>query len=1140
MSEPVIPISPSPTIKDWLPAPDTQLYVWEIKVRQDLEQIDWFGQLEISRAQFEEICAVIRGEARGKKANSPEIEEKLERVPAAVFIASLVFSARYAELGDDEDSDEFWKPYCRTVWKREYDTSFYNRCRKRFGEATLFLEANYGLSFQNLANTSGEVVTPVFRHALLPQYVQEDFAVWLSKQWVKILDLRETPQRLIKELKHERSLSYLSARLQKFVQGEKTAATAAALIITMAVALRLYIEERESAESVAKLLTGVERDVWHKIGEHLQQEETRQGQRLVHTRQGHLIWVWDIEEQKMGLRFRDYLLPANQKEPLYAQWRNKQDDILAEEPIYADLLESGAWRINQLFLPYRAHSSPLTITIEDDYGEKQVVDNWPALPTAAHAPIQFFRLTQQDVFGIPIAPEQVSDGVWLVCASQPLVVLKDGQPIEPDKLLNVPYPLDEQGGYAWAAEFSLHLPVDIHPQQSKPFTLQNGSGVPAVGRPKISGKQPIAGLSPHLPPLFASTAITIEIAYGTARLLRQGSLIISGQGERDDHWMVNLRLAEWQGEGFVEPKGDKLYIHLQDILPAERADVYRIELRYGLQSIWPAAQEVGVVPNLQLIKTPLLDVLYTPANPPELRLTGVTEQDITPRLKMEVNSLNDDDTQIVWHDLRQDPQLRLQFDNRTVLLAWPIRRCAIWLARPNKSDDSSFITLAEAKQTRLHALATKGIEQFSIWIDTQVYSIQFDKRHGRYEQLIGQTQLYEVMYQHHYYQALLEAEVNGWRWKLAEIRKKPKLGKIKVEYDNENQLIVVQTDLEESWSGHGRVFALPIYGSKTLHNLGEIDALGPIIYIACTPPNGRYTLSIEFNGEQILGWLREQDKQFTVTESTASPTSLKSRPSSPHIPQNLHLASLYQLFGDNSEIKLLVETIQQEHRVKAKHAEMFLEWQIDLALQEKISLTPVLLWQLATLSGEVLLKFENHQLTALWSALSSLQEIHEPRVIEAHHQWAIWQIISRRRAFGDEKVIVESRSNKAEPPPVMVNNLRLTQQQWSSWWALGHAIQQWEYMPHLMHWHRNAGRILHVWRNGKPNLPKLVQLAFILGLLLRTAAYHPDEYTHLLRKAEISDETVKQLLHAFQQNIPKHLIWGLTWAELIYIHSYSR
>lgn len=1143
MSEPISPIPPifkhPPLVRDWLPISHTKLYEWETKLRQDLKQVDWFGQLAISRPQFEEICAVIRSEAKGGKTNSPEIEEKPELVPEAVFMASLVFSARYAELREEDDSDEFWTPYCRTVWKRELDTSFYNRCRKRFGEATLFLETNYDLAFQNLANTSGEVVTPVFRHALLPQYVQEDFAVWLSKQWIKILDLSETPQRLIKELKQERSLSYLSARLQRFVQGEKTARTAAALITTMAIALRLYVQEGESAEAVAQLLTGVERDVWHKIGEQLQQEEKEQGQRLTHTHQGQMAWVWDIERQEMALRFQDYLLPASQGEPRYTQWRNEQGHILAEEAIYADLLERGAWRIGRLLLPYVAHSDPLTLTIEDDYGEKRVVDNWPVLPTAVDAPIQFFRLTQQGVFGIPIAPEQVSDGVWLVCANQPLIVSQNGQPIEPDRVLDVPYPWDEQGGYTWAAEFTLQLPVIVHPEQGKPISLHQGSGVPSVGRPKISGQQPLTGLSPHLPPLFANTAITIEIAYGIERLLRQGSLVIHGQGEREEHWAVNLRLADWQAEEFVEQKEDRLYIHLQHILPPERADVYRVELRYGLQSIWPAAQEIGVVPNLRLLKTPFPDVLYTPANPPELCLAGVGEQDIAPRLKMEVEAIDDENVKIVWHDLSQDPQLRLQFDNRTILLAWPIKRCSIWLARPNKELDDLFLTLNEAKQTLLHGRATKGIDSFTIWIDTQAYPMRFDKRHGRFDQLIGQTQLYEIMRQHHYYQANLEAEVNGWRWKLGEIRKKPKLGKIKITYDIENQFIVVQTDVEGVWRGHVRAFASPAYG-KVLHDLGEIETLAPNMDIPCNLPNGRYTLSVMFNGEQILGWLKEQDKQFTVTKAVSSPVAERVRPPSLHTSQNLYLGDLHQLFGDNTETQLLAKTIQQGQLINPEQAEMFLRWQIELALQGKIALTPVLLWQLATLSGEVFLKFENQQLTALWSVLPSLQELHQPNALEKHHQWPIWQIVTRRRALGDEKAIVESRKNKPEPQLIVTDNLKLTQQQWSSWWALGYAIQQWEYMPHVMQWHRNAGRIFHVERTAKPKLSKLGQLAFILGVLLRTAAYHPHDYAQLLRKAELSDEAVKQLLHAFQKNVPKYLIWGLTWAELIYIHSYSR
>ena len=159
----------------------------------------------------------------------------------------------------------------RNVWGVDYSQAFYTRCKKRFLEVTPFLESTFGFEFPRTSKGQGEAVTPIFRHALIPSYMQSDFAEWTCKNWHDILSVSSDPNMLKAYLLRDKSLDSYSHRLRQFITGKATSDAAIALVTNMAAAISLFLQDRESPVAIADLLSGtpIEQDLWRQIYQQL-------------------------------------------------------------------------------------------------------------------------------------------------------------------------------------------------------------------------------------------------------------------------------------------------------------------------------------------------------------------------------------------------------------------------------------------------------------------------------------------------------------------------------------------------------------------------------------------------------------------------------------------------------------------------------------------------------------------------------------------------------------------------------------------------------------------------------------------------------------------------------------------------------
>ena len=72
------------------------------------------------------------------------------------------------------------------VWGlKEASQSFQARCRTYFGDAIAFLTDDYDLDFPQ--RSSGDLVRPIYRHAIIPAYLEPTFVEWLKSHWQEVL-----------------------------------------------------------------------------------------------------------------------------------------------------------------------------------------------------------------------------------------------------------------------------------------------------------------------------------------------------------------------------------------------------------------------------------------------------------------------------------------------------------------------------------------------------------------------------------------------------------------------------------------------------------------------------------------------------------------------------------------------------------------------------------------------------------------------------------------------------------------------------------------------------------------------------------------------------------------------------------------
>lgn len=1228
--------------------PGTRLYEWETLLRSEFKRIAWIGQITCSEDAFLEMCQAIREEAKTPNYHSKVLEGNPMSVPPAVFVTAMVLSARYAELTSSKAADEFWTPYLRTVWGVEYSHAFYVRCKNRFNAVVPFLEQEFGFEFPRTGRAQGDVVTPLFRHALIPRYMQHDFAAWLRKNWRSILDVSEVPALLAAHLQQDRSLeTNYSHRLKKFITGSATASAAASLIINMSAAISLHVNDGESIDRIGELLhdTPIEQELWQEIAQEFT-NQTGDTTALLRVVQPKVTWVWSLDKEELNLRVQNIIVPVTSGlvgTPDRVVWLASTDDdplrADIEEEVFPWRMKTGERVVAEVLLREPKGPAGGSIALMTDMDEIAARLNVPERPADQ---VQFFRPIQQGAYGIPLDFSQITDGTWLVCADAPLVFIDDDdEMVTPDSELSVPYPLGTL--YTWAAQVTLSLPVRVMQGSKCMATLEVKENQLRWAPPILSGSRPVAQLSRQAPPTFADTRVEIRFDFGGERLLKQVSLWLKGA----DGWRCHRSLAELSGLGHVMLVEDCLIVQLAEILPT-RPNSYILELRASLTTISPAPMQFAVVPGLS-VEPPGTDRVYTPANPPRAVLYGVDVSHIVPSDGLHIQPLPNQGAQVTWADLRHDPSLVLHIGNVDIPLVWPAPCFAIWL-EPKLA--KSFYTIDELQQARLQALCSDAsVSGFTLSIGNQ-RGRYFSLTRGRYSNVIGQTQLYDMVRLAMGRMVKVDVRVGTESWLLCQVRSWPELTKVSIRYGMAEQLLRLDTGLTESWAGDVRFWAESLtqpFSPPVL--FGRADQIEPQHTFSTHLADGAYVFGIELDSVKLS--LPGSSASFVV--------------------------------GDEQEpladAEALIQEIRSGRVISSRRAEDFVLMWAESAERGTAALTPSTLYQLATIGGHALENFQAIHLRRLWSPLASLHAVRERSSwIESHGLLPAWVIL-------EQPVILKTLDRGCHLPvyPLYVANRGRTGRGFGDWrlstvadapkecvyvewtveselavhieaalpeglsieWAQadllemyglyyctrcrrltgaralplpsatldehkhgdapislrditrpvdagGHKMLAEFYIdrraPQLVESYATFGmacpsaaehlpepsltseaevtvlsstgsmeklirdlirlgdtsdecsplaagsRLLAAWQqNGEVRL--LGQFVLSVGMLLRMAAYNVDVYRALLKKCALTEYDVQQMLSEVNGIAPKHMEWGLTWAELLVIHS---
>lgn len=457
------------------------------------------GELPITEDDFIAISEMIRREYIVNDV------QKVKSVFPATFLTSMVFCARYSE----SNKREFWKPYAELVWGLDVATpDFQRRCREQFRDCIEDITNRFEhLTFD--IDREGDVVRPVFQHAMIPFYLQDDFAGWFLQQYKKVLDLPRSSA--VAELQTEEALRYVAPRLRRFISDTDTAKPAAHLIQQMIEAVQIF-GDGETPEAISTMIVNpIEKALWEQIAEQLIEHDEYKAQER--RPQPKLGWIWSLEDSSMKLRLSNVI---SRKKPDSCVWAHASEQNLlsapVEERVYPWMRNDGQYFLDEVVLQGGPSDGRIcVISTEYEGGSDEILfeRSVPDLPTSS---VIFFRITQQNAYGIPITEgDPRSPGEWLVSMAEGITLhTEDGSEITPRQRYTTPDLLKEHACHVISGQYPIVFPLIIKQNGNIIRTIKAGSGSEIL-HASIVGSNQLLGLSTRVPPAFSDTGVNLQV-----------------------------------------------------------------------------------------------------------------------------------------------------------------------------------------------------------------------------------------------------------------------------------------------------------------------------------------------------------------------------------------------------------------------------------------------------------------------------------------------------------------------------------------------------------------------------------------------------------------------------------------------------
>ena len=790
----------------------------DVLLEESFSDVEFIGELDINEDAFVKIAEVLRSECLVYDDNLRH------RTRPAIFVASLVFSARYSQ----DVTRSFWQPYAQDVWNIEYSTRFYRACTSVFFRSRHHLAANFDLG------SDGKVVYQIYRHAIIPAYLHDDFAHWFVSRLERI---RASNRELLSLfVRCTDSMSDIAETLKTFLVSPDTHGAALDIIQELTNAIDLLAEGHDPNRIRELFLSLIQRELWDKVCVELSTKGVASSKRQRHTR---VEWIWSCELEDWELRLRNLTADRHQR-PTVCKWSMANEYEALDDsnrqpfPFSPDLQADGQWykREIPIEVPDQPDMPAGSIYVFDE--NRRCIFKQP-VPQLPEGDFQFYRITQQGSYAVPIEPGQLVSGECLVSYQGDLQLLdSDKQVISP---LQTDYYVSEMMrksvGHDRIERYKIDLPIKV---------IKGDTEVPVAGRQRrilracLSGKHRIAHTSASSPPIYSSNEITLtlsEIPISIASL--------------------NLHIATPTGQLYkplsqhLEQDGESYHLHLQDLIPSDRIGTYTVDITRGFRTRLDSPEEFSVLPDL-CFSSPGDDIFH-PLNPPKIRVTDVANATLeSPDNSTDCDKIGDSDWEVTWRELRAwHCAVQIRQGDVSVPVDWTIRRIYAWIENGTRGSRLYPEDLATAK------IQFRGLKnsQLQVMVGDKRHTIHLSAR-GKETIDISTDQFQDVLLSQRTSEVPIRLLLDGDEWQFGTFVRRPKITQFRAQYmtDDDEERLCVNVTLSETLLANYQIQVINVEDQQTYIER-TFDSLPETIEFDEELPDSKYSVRISANGEGL-------------------------------------------------------------------------------------------------------------------------------------------------------------------------------------------------------------------------------------------------------------------------------------------------
>lgn len=709
---------------------------------------NWVGEIPLSRRDFDWLCEVLR--LVGSRSLS-----------STMRVTAMVFTVRYAEYGDDEHPN-FWEKYASMVWGLpEADQTFQNEHRIAFRLARTELEDRFGFYFPHKLDMMQDVVGGVYMHAILPSYLQDDFANLLAKLLRSDDGLRwyadESFDNIAAHLQQHPAVKSVRRRLERFISGEATNLMAARLVQTLAIATYEFFRGEES-NHLAQMLAPIEREIWQMLLpelESLRDRFQRQETRGTRTRRASTSWAWDMRSGTLCVQVKNWQIKGEQP-PDRIVWAEFEDQLSAYEHFLTltPWKNDGGWEVDVVYLPVPADHG--FITLVDEY-DQQLSTQPIRLDRLPHDDLLFFRVDREGIYAILTDYGRISDGEYLISGKLD-IELSDGTHPDRDRtyLLNTA----TSRGPIIADRFLLRLPVNLITEGQTLF-IRNRRGVLSA---ELEGTL-VTGTGVHGLPVFREVPQLRIINAGPILedILRLRLRVLSNMQSSSE---VSLSKVSFQHDGH------DLLLELRGVISPLTA-LHEIQLMRNFTPSLKESLRFALIPAHIDLHLPDPNGYYSIEEPPKAIVAGINVDQVA---VVHGQACQGDNTvEITWFDPQHAAQFVMTIDDVTIPIVCPITWSHAWI-----EPTVSTLSAEDLEEASIHLRGARG-QTFHIYVgadkEPRTISLSTD---GTYDNPLRRDALFDMVRDYPGARAKVWATDHRTTWKLFEL--------IRLDNDNLSEL----------------------------------------------------------------------------------------------------------------------------------------------------------------------------------------------------------------------------------------------------------------------------------------------------------------------------------------------------------------